>query len=172
MPVAKKWEKMSKSKYNGVDPDQVVEHFGIDSTRLISMADVVPTSPRKWNQESKNTHYWILLYIKLLTLRKIISFADLMGFLRFQDKLWLTVQDFVSVKEAIDMKVRDRDDEWQKIENEILDARNYYLKGITHSYADYHQISVVISKLQGLMGFLRVSLTHYWHYRGDRKSVV
>ena len=28
------WEKMSKSKYNGIDPAAVVSEFGADATRL------------------------------------------------------------------------------------------------------------------------------------------
>jgi len=51
--VLKKWEKMSKSKLNGTDPDAVIEEYGIDTTRLLSMAEVVPTSTRKWPTSSR-----------------------------------------------------------------------------------------------------------------------
>lgn len=44
---------MSKSKFNGTDPNAVIQEFGIDATRLLSMADVAPTSPRKWDYGSK-----------------------------------------------------------------------------------------------------------------------
>ena len=52
LPVTKKWEKMSKSKHNGIDPDLILEEYGIDAMRLLSMADVAPTSARKWNSQS------------------------------------------------------------------------------------------------------------------------
>lgn len=34
------WEKMSKSKFNGVEPDQVVEKFGADTTRVFTLFKV------------------------------------------------------------------------------------------------------------------------------------
>lgn len=47
------WEKMSKSKLNGVDPDEMFENYGIDTTRLLVLADVAPTSQRNWTPASK-----------------------------------------------------------------------------------------------------------------------
>jgi len=44
---------MSKSKYNGIDPQEVIEEYGIDTTRLLSMADVAPVSFRKWQTTRK-----------------------------------------------------------------------------------------------------------------------
>lgn len=68
------------------------------------------------------------------------------------------MQDLVSAKESIEIDpiVVHDDEEWKKIEDEIFDARNYYLKGITHNYVATNQISVVVSKLQGLIGSIRV----------------
>lgn len=51
--VFTKWEKMSKSKYNGIDPELVIQEYGIDTTRLLSMAEAAPTSARKWPPNSK-----------------------------------------------------------------------------------------------------------------------
>lgn len=47
------WEKMSKSKLNGVDPDEMFSTYGIDTTRLLVLADVAPTSQRNWQPASK-----------------------------------------------------------------------------------------------------------------------
>ena len=46
------WEKMSKSKHNGINPIDMLEEFGADTTRLIILADVAPTSNRNWSKES------------------------------------------------------------------------------------------------------------------------
>lgn len=51
--VVMSWEKMSKSKHNGVDPSDMFREFGIDTTRLLILADVAPTSHRNWNSNSK-----------------------------------------------------------------------------------------------------------------------
>lgn len=47
------WEKMSKSKKNGVDPAELFDEFGVDAIRLIMLADVLPRSPRNWSKESE-----------------------------------------------------------------------------------------------------------------------
>jgi len=47
------WEKMSKSKLNGVEPEEVLEELGCDATRLLLLADVAPTSHRKWSKDSE-----------------------------------------------------------------------------------------------------------------------
>lgn len=46
------WEKMSKSKKNGVDPSELFDEYSVDSIRLIMLADVLPRSPRNWSKES------------------------------------------------------------------------------------------------------------------------
>jgi len=51
--VSMRWEKMSKSKLNGVDPLILLNKYGIDTTRLLILADVAPTSTRNWSENSK-----------------------------------------------------------------------------------------------------------------------
>ena len=43
---------MSKSKYNGVNPEDVFKEYGVDTARLLIMADVEPKSNRNWNSNS------------------------------------------------------------------------------------------------------------------------
>lgn len=54
------WDKMSKSKFNGVDPLEMFGEYGADTTRLIILADIAPTSNRHWSPDSKcfNTICW------------------------------------------------------------------------------------------------------------------
>lgn len=52
-PVVVTWEKMSKSKMNGVDPADMFREYGSDTTRLIILGDVAPTSHRNWSSASK-----------------------------------------------------------------------------------------------------------------------
>lgn len=51
-PVVVCWEKMSKSKHNGVDPVDLLSKHGVDTTRLLILADVAPTSTRNWSEDS------------------------------------------------------------------------------------------------------------------------
>lgn len=52
-PVTVTWEKMSKSKYNGVEPTDTIKEYGVDTMRLLILSSVAPTSNRNWNADSK-----------------------------------------------------------------------------------------------------------------------
>ena len=52
-PVVTAWEKMSKSKYNGVDPSEMFSEYSTDTIRLLMLGDVAPTSHRNWSQDSE-----------------------------------------------------------------------------------------------------------------------
>ena len=42
------WEKMSKSKYNGVDPQDIIDQYGVDFTRILMLNFVHPRSLRNF----------------------------------------------------------------------------------------------------------------------------
>lgn len=48
------WEKMSKSKHNGVDPEAVVEQYGIDTIRLYILFAAPPEKDILWDVKSKS----------------------------------------------------------------------------------------------------------------------
>lgn len=52
-PVTATWEKMSKSKHNGVEPTNTINEYGIDTMRLLILSSVAPTSNRNWSSDSK-----------------------------------------------------------------------------------------------------------------------
>lgn len=52
-PVTVSWEKMSKSKHNGIDPVKFIDKYGIDTTRLFILADQAPISNKYCNDNSK-----------------------------------------------------------------------------------------------------------------------
>ncbi|KAK4469665.1 hypothetical protein MN116_006613 [Schistosoma mekongi] len=49
-PVRMYWDKMSKSKFNGIDPNEVVDKHGMDTIRLTMLANVGPHRTRKWTE--------------------------------------------------------------------------------------------------------------------------
>ncbi|KAH8859261.1 putative leucine--tRNA ligase, mitochondrial, partial [Schistosoma japonicum] len=49
-PVQMYWDKMSKSKFNGIDPSEVVDKHGMDTVRLTMLANVGPHRTRKWTE--------------------------------------------------------------------------------------------------------------------------
>lgn len=126
-PVVMSWEKMSKSKHNGVDPNDMFIEYGVDTTRLLIMADVAPTSHRNWNSNT------------------------FPGILNWQRRLWMTIQDFIRHRKdqpPLHAKFKAEDDY-------MFDSRNYYIKGATFNYCQSQQMSVAVSKMQGLTNSLR-----------------
>jgi leucyl-tRNA synthetase len=50
--VSWSWEKMSKSKYNGIDPDDVVGTWGADTVRLYTLFKAPPPHTLEWDSAS------------------------------------------------------------------------------------------------------------------------
>lgn len=128
-PVIVMWEKMSKSKFNGVDPIDVIGVHGCDTTRLIMLADVAPTSHRNWSD------------------------ATFPGIINWQRRIWMTLHDFVRARENPDNIVKS--DTFDEQEEKLADAINYFTSGATFNYKYSHQLSVAISKMQGLTNAIR-----------------
>ncbi|XP_021925518.1 probable leucine--tRNA ligase, mitochondrial isoform X2 [Zootermopsis nevadensis] len=132
--VVTAWEKMSKSKHNGVDPETMLKEYGTDTTRLLILADVAPTSHRHWNS------------------------STFPGILKWQHRLWLTMRSFLNIRSNLENVVSDTvsdTPEFKEHEAKMFDSRNYYLKGVTFNYTTSFQLSVAISKMQGLTNSLR-----------------
>lgn len=60
------WEKMSKSKFNGVDPLQIINEHSADTLRLVILSDVAPTSHRNWSKDSKFFFISFLFFLSIL----------------------------------------------------------------------------------------------------------
>lgn len=72
-PVVMQWEKMSKSKFNGVDPTDMIREYGSDTTRLIILGDVAPTSHRNWSNASE---YYLFFIIKNFNFTDLTDFGS------------------------------------------------------------------------------------------------
>ncbi|XP_071562472.1 leucine--tRNA ligase, mitochondrial [Temnothorax nylanderi] len=132
--VSMRWEKMSKSKHNGVDPLNLLDKYGIDTTRLLILADVAPTSTRNW---SENT---------------------ITGINKWQNRLWTLVKKFKTERDKIspeELESKPTDPEYVKEDAYMFDSRNYFLKNVTFNIVESQQLSVAISRMQGLTNSLR-----------------
>ncbi|XP_053695023.1 leucine--tRNA ligase, mitochondrial [Sabethes cyaneus] len=131
-PVVAMWEKMSKSKLNGVDPLDVLKQHGCDTLRLIMLADVAPTSHRNWSE------------------------ATFPGILNWQKRIWMTMHDFRLLRLKIaEGQTAPETEEFRQHDQKLWDARNYFVAGATFNYRHSHQLSVGISKMQGLTNAIR-----------------
>ncbi|XP_015110988.1 probable leucine--tRNA ligase, mitochondrial [Diachasma alloeum] len=133
-PVIASWEKMSKSKHNGVDPDDMFRRFGADTTRLIILADVAPISSRNWSEDT------------------------FQGVFNWQKRLWLTVGKFLEIRRGVDegmVGVVKDEERLRKDDEYLFDSRNFYVKGVNFNIVESQQLSVAISKMQGLTNSIR-----------------
>lgn len=54
------WEKMSKSKHNGVDPGAVVDQWGADTARLFTLFKAPPAAALEWDDRAiAGQHRWL-----------------------------------------------------------------------------------------------------------------
>lgn len=60
-PLIVDWEKMSKSKYNGVNPESLLTTYGCDTTRLFMLSDVAPPTSRHWSNSSMSFYLCLTL---------------------------------------------------------------------------------------------------------------
>ncbi|XP_014674177.1 PREDICTED: probable leucine--tRNA ligase, mitochondrial [Priapulus caudatus] len=129
--VVTRWEKMSKSKRNGVEPRDVLAEYGVDSTRLIVLADVPPKSHRRWSPHT------------------------FVGVLNWQLRLWQLVTALRAARARGDAGCTLAAAAAQQREAALADSRNFYVRGATWNFRQSFNLAMVVSKLQGLTGDLR-----------------
>ena len=133
-PVVMNWEKMSKSKYNGVEPSEMIENYGVDALRTVILAEAAPRSSLNWDEKSfRNILMW-------------------------QSKLWDAVKKFNDVRSKSatkDPSKDERSEEFKKLDLYLYDSRNFYVKKITSLLEKTFSVSVAIAKMQGLTNSLR-----------------
>ena len=54
------WEKMSKSKFNGVDPNDIFDTYGVDTARLYVLFKAPPEQQLQWDEDQiAGPHRWL-----------------------------------------------------------------------------------------------------------------
>ncbi|XP_034237398.1 probable leucine--tRNA ligase, mitochondrial [Thrips palmi] len=134
-PVVVKWDKMSKSKHNGVDPADAVGSFGVDSTRLLMLADAAPFSQRNWDPEGSK------------------------GVFNWQNNLYVLVSHFISIRQQAKLGKLKADTSSPAFidgEKQLYVLRNESLSIITHNYKNTHQFFISIKSMQTLTKKLKL----------------
>lgn len=86
----------------------------------------------------------ITFYLCLLAIR---------GVENWQNRIWLTLKEFIKMREHLsleELQTAATDPKYIKDDEYMFDSRNYFLKMVTFNIIKSQQISVAISRMQGL----------------------
>lgn len=83
------------------------------------------------------------------------------GIINWQKRLWLTLNEFYHLRSlaangSFPNEVDINSDSFLQEDYKLYDARNFYIKGVLFNFCHSHQLSVGISKMQGLTNSIRV----------------
>ena len=125
-PVVTDWEKMSKSKYNGVDPGLMFDQYGCDTVRLMMLCNVGPSSDRNWDEDT-----WP-------------------GIRNMQIKLFKLVHQAVELQRITLPEMR-YDTEVEDYRAKLRQERNTHLRHILYNYNVTRNLAVVIARVNSLI---------------------
>ncbi|XHU95367.1 MAG: leucine--tRNA ligase [cyanobacterium endosymbiont of Rhopalodia gibba] len=120
------YEKMSKSKYNGVNPEKVIEKYGIDTARMFMLFKAPPEKDLEWND------------------------ADVEGQFRFLNRVWRLVANYVNNES----KTVKKTNKLTKVEKDLRRAIHTAIKEISEDLKENYQFNTAVSELMKLSNIL------------------
>ena len=119
------YEKMSKSKYNGVDPQQVLTKYGADTARMFILFKAPPEKDLEWED------------------------ADVEGQFRFLNRVWFLVTQF-----AANSVKGNGNGELSKAEKDLRRAIHIAIKEVSEDLEGEYQFNTAIAELMKLSNAL------------------
>ncbi|MEL6438956.1 MAG: leucine--tRNA ligase [Cyanobacteria bacterium J06621_8] len=119
------FEKMSKSKYNGVAPEDVISQYGVDTARMFAMFKAPPEKDLEWDD------------------------ADVEGQYRFLNRVWTLVTSYEPAQ------VTESAAELTKEEKDLRRAIHTAIKEITEDLTGDYQFNTAVSELMKLSNALK-----------------
>ncbi|MGF1512768.1 MAG: leucine--tRNA ligase [Elainellaceae cyanobacterium] len=123
-PLEVFYEKMSKSKYNGIAPGVVLSKYGADTARMFILFKAPPEKDLEWDD------------------------ADVEGQFRFLNRVWRLVQEFAQVQPAPSKA------ELTKAEKDLRRAIHTAIKEVTEDFDGDYQFNTAVSELMKLSNAL------------------
>ncbi|XP_044534837.1 probable leucine--tRNA ligase, mitochondrial [Gracilinanus agilis] len=127
------WEKMSKSKYNGIDPEDVVKQYGIDTVRLYVLFAAPPEKDLLWD----------------------VKTDALPGVLRWQQRLWSLTTKFIEARASGQVPTPHvLSHKEQEEARKLGEYKNSIISQVTTHFTEDFLLNSVVSHLMGLSNAL------------------
>ena len=123
------YEKMSKSKYNGVDPLEVMGKYGVDTARMFILFKAPPEKDLEWED------------------------ADVEGQFRFLNRVWRLVTEFASPAPAPPCQGGEKD-VLSKPEKDLRRAIHTAIKAVSEDLEGDYQFNTAVSEMMKLSNAL------------------
>ncbi|HIK15632.1 MAG TPA: leucine--tRNA ligase [Leptolyngbyaceae cyanobacterium M33_DOE_097] len=127
-PLEVVYEKMSKSKHNGVAPGDVVKKYGADTARMFILFKAPPEKDLEWED------------------------ADVEGQFRFLNRVWRLVTEFAD--NPASAKSSKPKQQWTKPEKDLRRAIHIAIKEVTEDLTGEYQFNTAVSELMKLSNAL------------------
>jgi leucyl-tRNA synthetase len=121
---------MSKSKYNGVAPEEVINKYGADTARMFILFKAPPEKDLEWDD------------------------ADVEGQFRFLNRVWRLVTDFAAQKSGQATDQSKIQNPKSKIEKDLRRAIHTAIKAVTEDLEGEYQFNTAVSELMKLSNAL------------------
>ncbi|XP_036393734.1 probable leucine--tRNA ligase, mitochondrial [Megalops cyprinoides] len=127
------WEKMSKSKHNGLDPQEVVQQYGIDTVRLYILYAAPPEQDILWD----------------------VKTDAIPGVLRWQSRLWGLVSKLREARRTVGAPNPALLGKKERAEaRKIWENKNYAVAEVTSHFTEDFLLNAAIARLMGLTNTL------------------
>ncbi len=126
-PLEVFYEKMSKSKYNGVDPKDVLQKYGADTARMFILFKAPPEKDLEWDD------------------------ADVEGQYRFLNRVWRLVSEFATAHPNAATALPP---ELSKAEKDLRRAIHTAIKEVSEDIEGDYQFNTAVSELMKLSNAL------------------
>ncbi|MFB2837379.1 leucine--tRNA ligase [Floridanema evergladense] len=125
-PLEISYQTMSKSKYNGVAPEDVINKYGADTARMFILFKAPPEKDLEWDD------------------------ADVEGQFRFLNRVWSLVTEYSETTPAKTQK-----GELSKAEKDLRRAIHTAIDEISKDFAGDYQLNTAVSELMKLSNALK-----------------
>ena len=143
--VLKDGSKMSKSKGNTVDPDEIFENFGADTARLFILSDSPPARDFDWSD------------------------AGVEGCYKFLNRVWRLIS---ANQENIVLNYNMPEiTALTKENNDLVRNTHMFVKGVTHDISHEFQFNTVISKYREFVNTLYDYTAKHSNFTDEDKQV-